>query len=631
MLLDNYIYVSFDVFDTLIKRNVIIPKDIFRVVQERYNKFYDTLEDFQYQRILVEKTLRKSKDREISLSEIYNKLASIYGHDVSMKLMDLECQVEIDLCCPNLEIKEIYDTCIKEGKKILIITDMYLDRKTIRTMLEKCGYLKYDKLYISSEIGKTKESGKLYKVIKQELQINGDRWIHIGDNKKSDYNQAIKNGINAKLIKTFYNRLRYINVKQIKSISESRVNATLNNFVEKDFEYYRRLGYESFGPILVGFVNWLAKELKKEKINKVYFLSRDGYIIKNVYDLIKGENINSQYLYVSRRSLQVPAFYVNSDYESVIDSFFLPRTIKFSTFIKKIGLTYSEISKIAEDYSLKEDTIIECKNIKSNQNLRDFYNDIKNIIVENAEKEYIALVKYLKQNDFEGKVAIVDIGWFGNMQAALNKIIKHESLNAEIYGYYIGLIPEGPLQKEQKMKGYLFSANHNQDLHLKEKIFNSIFETIFLARHGSVNRYSLVDNVAQVELFPYECRDKLMEESINELQDGALIFAKHWYSVPYADEIDINPRFVFNTISNIGITPDIESAERLGGWKFFDIEECFIAKPDNLRNYMLKPKKFLKDLNAAPWKVGFLKRTFKINLPYYNIWMFIRNVYKRCN
>ena len=46
----------------------------------------------------------------------------------------------------------------------------------------------------------------------------------------------------------------------------------------------------------------------KEHIDKVYFFSRDGYLMKQAFDLLYKENtdIKTYYLEVSRRSLRVP-------------------------------------------------------------------------------------------------------------------------------------------------------------------------------------------------------------------------------------------------------------------------------------------------------------------------------------
>ena len=42
--------------------------------------------------------------------------------------------------------------------------------------------------------------------------------------------------------------------------------------MKTDYEYYKKFGYEYFGPLLQKYVYWLIENLKKEKIEKVFFL-----------------------------------------------------------------------------------------------------------------------------------------------------------------------------------------------------------------------------------------------------------------------------------------------------------------------------------------------------------------------
>ena len=68
--------VSFDIFDTLIKRNMKRPIDIFPLVEHEFNKQYGGgLVNFQKKRIEAEYIARKStKSEEITLREIYLNL-----------------------------------------------------------------------------------------------------------------------------------------------------------------------------------------------------------------------------------------------------------------------------------------------------------------------------------------------------------------------------------------------------------------------------------------------------------------------------------------------------------------------------------------------------------------------------
>ena len=69
-------------------------------------------------------------------------------------------------------------------KKVVVTTDMYLDRDTIERILQRIG-AEYDRLFISCESGKTKLSGELFEVVLHDLKIESNDICHIGDNQKN--------------------------------------------------------------------------------------------------------------------------------------------------------------------------------------------------------------------------------------------------------------------------------------------------------------------------------------------------------------------------------------------------------------------------------------------------------------
>ena len=74
--------VTFDIFDTLIKRNVEKPEDVFKLVEAHYNLHNkNSIKKFTEYRIKAEREARiKSIKEEVSLDEIYNVLKSIYPY-----------------------------------------------------------------------------------------------------------------------------------------------------------------------------------------------------------------------------------------------------------------------------------------------------------------------------------------------------------------------------------------------------------------------------------------------------------------------------------------------------------------------------------------------------------------------
>lgn len=69
----------------------------------------------------------------------------------------------------NPWIKSIYKYCCKNGKQIIIITDIYLPEKFIKRVLKKVGIDSWRCLFVSSTSGKTKNDGSLYDLALKEL------------------------------------------------------------------------------------------------------------------------------------------------------------------------------------------------------------------------------------------------------------------------------------------------------------------------------------------------------------------------------------------------------------------------------------------------------------------------------
>ncbi len=85
----NYDIVSFDIFDTLLKRNVKEPTDVFSYMEKKYQ-----INGFREKRIEAEKAARKKKNGlEISLEDIYAE----FGADYSDEEMETESGLEFQL------------------------------------------------------------------------------------------------------------------------------------------------------------------------------------------------------------------------------------------------------------------------------------------------------------------------------------------------------------------------------------------------------------------------------------------------------------------------------------------------------------------------------------------------------
>lgn len=194
-----YKLVSFDVFDTLIERDVEDPTEIFyRVGEDILGKGQG--ESFRSDRIIAEKTARSKKDRgEVTLSEIYMDLPEKYRNFIH-ELSEAEVREELKSCHTKKKGQELFDFCKYLGKKIIIITDMYLPCEVIESILHDCGYIGYSYIYVSNVYGCSKRRGGLYQKVLFEEKIEGKEMLHIGDSLKADFLSARANKIGAFLM-----------------------------------------------------------------------------------------------------------------------------------------------------------------------------------------------------------------------------------------------------------------------------------------------------------------------------------------------------------------------------------------------------------------------------------------------
>lgn len=613
-----YDYISFDIFDTLIKRNFEKPTNVFEYIEDRYQ-----LCDFAKNRIMAEKNARE-KFGEITLEQIYSEFKIINKEIDINKLIDIEKDVESYCCVVNPNILPVLDYCYENKKNIVIVTDMYLPRNVIEEILNK-NKIKYYKLYISCEEKCSKSDKKIFKYVLEDLKIRNNQLIHIGDNFKSDYLNPRMCGIKSIKIKKDFIRIFHYN--NISNIDEEVLKFYINNSVMKD-DYFYRNGFSILGPLLYCFCKWLHDEVLNNDIDNILFFSRDGLIIKKAYEKIYGENKKNQYFYISRRAVIVPSLKYYQTIDEMFDNMYLEKDVKLSKILKNLGI---EVNDTIKNEALKNgvnlDNIVNIKRmIETKDSNYCFINSLKDKIFKQSSEENEAFLNYIGACSLGKKVAIVDIGWFGNMQNAIQNIVKNEKTDIDIFGYYVGLNPYNKNQKKYYMKGFLFDENNNQALYEYERRYNSIFETMFSAKHASLKRY-MIDEKNKVSLIFKENDNADKIDIIERYQSGALDFVEKFNK--YCENITFKAENVniLNIANDFGTNPNMEDAINWGELRFESgSSEKYIAKTRHLLKYLISPWNFIDDLKRCYWKIGFFKRVIKLKVNYNKLYDLLKKM-----
>ena len=422
---------SFDIFDTCLIRKCGYPNNIFFLLSRRlYPESVVKQESFLNWRLEAEKMVRLEMNKSHpTIEDIYccypTERFSEYNSQYVRK-----CELKIER--QNLYRNELIVSTIKEkrskGFVIAFISDMYLDSYFIRGVLEKEGVSEpYDRIYISSEYGVSKSDGMLFERVRKDLMP--DYWCHYGDNKRSDYINAKKKGIDAYLIEnTGYTpieqyilnkykakRMAYLYGSFIGVLRFARISLMGNRNVDI-IEFSADVAV----PICLAFVLDVLSVSKREGIKRLYFLARDSWILYYMAQMLNSQesDVKLKYLYVSRKSLYLPTIdkinrrniercfgleSKNLSINKVVEYFKLNEYVDYSLY-NESEIRNSASSKLDELFAL----------INNKHGYRKLEQHIKN--EQQNIKDY-----FYQEGLFDDILyAFVDVGWKGSGLNALN-------------------------------------------------------------------------------------------------------------------------------------------------------------------------------------------------------------------
>lgn len=603
-----YSYVSFDIFDTLLKRDVVHPTDIFKMV----GKYFDDTAFFQ-KRINAESMLRKEYGKEeITLDEIYDKLGKAYW-----PYKEQELTLERSLLHCNPAIYPIYQYCKEQGKKIIITSDMYLPEDFLQDILHCCD-IDFDFCFISSTCNAQKVTGNLFKKMLLAVKIKAHDVVHIGDSVRGDYLGARKAGVKGILIPKIINRTHWVNLKA--KGQNTNFNVFINNHLDARQSIYQQFGYECFGPMLYGFVKWLHDSVGNKKI---FFFARDGYMVKKVYDALYSEH-STDYIYLSRRSLSVPLLWKHNTWEEFSKYITVTRFFTLRTLLKRLGLEPEKYEQEAKQNHLSLETGLRESDFLQNTDLKNLYLRIQNDIITNSKKEFESLTAYFKQKQFQGDIAVMDIGWNGSMQRYLVELMNLTGVHVSMNGYYFGMRKR---LNHTQVHGYLYEPSRMQ-LEPALSFMQGLFESFFLSKEGSTQRYELCGQFGKPVLYQPEYQENDAEyKAFQAVQQGAQAFCKDYAGSVSSHLKEYSAEVYSHNLLHFGTCPKLADVALFGNFRFYDTNVVRLAKPNSLSAYISQPKAFIRNFSYAVWKAGFMKRCFKIKAPYMKFYVFLKKLH----
>jgi FMN phosphatase YigB (HAD superfamily) len=194
--------ISFDVFDTLLVRPVLEPSDMFSLQDafwhaSGYDGGFTSVRKEAERRAKSRLKLADAKRSEPTLVAIYQELADLCSAsgDIVENLLQCELNDERRWLSARNCIMPFYERAVASGKRLIVISDTYHTCDFVSSVLRENGFGGFEQLFVSSESGLTKAEGSLYPHVLQSLNLTGNRILHVGDNQRSDIDNAAKNGL----------------------------------------------------------------------------------------------------------------------------------------------------------------------------------------------------------------------------------------------------------------------------------------------------------------------------------------------------------------------------------------------------------------------------------------------------
>lgn len=585
-IITNMVY-TFDIFDTCLIRKCGLVDFVFEIMARRILGSQMTISqcrDFVKIRkdgeCFARKVYINSEREDITILDIYNCCDfSSLTNTTNDEILKMELLVEKEVLIANNYIKQEIDKIHALNKNVIYISDMYLPLYEIQSILEREGlFVRGDRLYISGEIGKTKDSGHLYDYIQAELKLNKKKWVHKGNNIYSDVKVPKRKGIRASLVDTGFDvyEKEILKSDDVNPSFEILKSVCISRGIRLSMkaESHVRFASTFIAPTYVPFVHSIFEDAKKRGINKLFFLARDGYILYNIAKELSDlfPEIGVYYIYVSRKSLYLPGLQ-NIEYESI--SSIIPNLAN-----NQLG-ELLDILHLSRKWCNGKEKKNAYEGLKELLDISDFVEELKHTYLEQRNACY----KYFKQVGLtESKCAIVDIAGSRRCQQAINRILVSNHHQA-VYGYYFEVMPKRIMGGDYM--SYLFQECFSI---YRFYDFQILFEQYFSATLqdrtvGYKESNGIVEPIFEKEIFSNDILNKIVTAN----KEVCIEFVKVYKQLPLISSSYISMA-TLNVFSKFCYAPRKDYLEALKGFKWANskIDSNYLLSKQNILKLILK-------------------------------------------
>lgn len=548
---------SLDCFDTLIWRNTHAPTDVFADLAFPGGG----IEPRSWGETQARKrAASKFGAAEISIEDVYRHMLSGGGEEAVMEAVERELAIEARHAFAFAPAAALIEEAKRRGLTVIIVSDMYISEAQLRRHIASAAgedlLAKIDRIFISSAYGEGKRDGLFQHVI-DELGVDGDQILHVGDNRKADYVAPAKYEIHSAHLIQFDEeaaaRLRMEAATALVLDPQAGISRPVCQphrtriALRKSDDPAYALGHDVMGPALYAFSQWLKAELdtlseRAGRPVRPLFVMRDGYLPFRVFETAFPD-AGAGTVELSRFVALRASIADEEGLDKYLDEWL--ERIPVRSLGRQLMLFEHEYAKFVKgDQEVQRKAF--AKFVRSP--------DMRRKIFVRRGAFMKKLAAHLAASGVQpgDAVCLVDIGYNGTVQNFITPVLK-EAMNVDVTGRYLFL-------REKKVsgldkKGMLDVRNY--DYRTLHALSRSI---VVVEQLCNVELGSTIDFTAEGEPVREEIDAKAAHNSARAIvQDAALDFAREALDgqvrAPHSDELDSRCRAAAASLARLFFLP----------------------------------------------------------------------------
>jgi FMN phosphatase YigB (HAD superfamily) len=496
---------SLDVFDTALIRDVCQPSHVFCRVQRALARGGQAIRDFAGLRLKAEELARQvalhtQRQDEVSLDAIYRQLRAMTQLPLELIETAREAEIEAELACVRADpdILALYQEAARQGVPVVFLSDMYLPEAVIGRMLVSCGYAGCFEVFASSGRLVTKSGGGLYRLALETFELHPSKMLHAGDDPHADV--AVPEALGIRTLPRLHHRRALHKARPLSPdvLPLSRLKAahwSAGAAGGDTAAIFRFLG-ESYGTVIHGaFIRWIVESALANGADLLLFFSRDGYILKKLYDGFRRRHPHlppSAYCCVSRYTLRTASLAAleEPDYSFLLSGL-KPKTALHVLRRCRLSLAPEEELRLLASHGLQPDDLVSEKG-ETSERARQVLKTLEAPLRQMAARQRASLDGYLRRfvpARFT-RIATVDVGWTGSSLRCFEQAALRLGHGGKVLGLFFGLLSSAAMNRArgQEILAFLPELSFGRRTTPIMEVI-SLLEPLHAAPHGGVTGY----------------------------------------------------------------------------------------------------------------------------------------------